>query len=302
MFLLSRAFLLIAFLAASFTRAEAPLFEIGKFSLNPAKQIPQIQPMADHVAGLMTNYGYESGKARIYNNFDSARAALADGSLDMLTLSLYEAAQMIRDGESEPLVIKWKNGLSEYSSLIVVDKDSDIYSLEDLVGKTIAFEDYGSTSAYFVPLMAIQQAGLTVAQMDQFQSAADPNAVNFRYTGAEQNSSVLLFQEKVDAIALSDFDWLKADHVPIEQKEKFRIIWVSDAYPAAIEVINSQIPSDQKVFLRDQLTHMHLDAFGRFLLDEYHESSRFSLVTAEAANQLQGLIKYLEKQPPSNLD
>jgi phosphonate transport system substrate-binding protein len=124
-------------------QADVPVFEIGKFSLDPRIQVPQIQPLADYMASQMEPFGYQSGKARVYSNFDSARQALANGSLDTMTTSLYEEAQMIRGGEPRPNAIKWKNGLSEYSSLIVVEANSVIYDLKDLVGKTIAFEDSG---------------------------------------------------------------------------------------------------------------------------------------------------------------
>ena len=272
--------------------ADTPVFEIGKFSLDPRKQIPQIQPMADFLANQMQPFGYESGRASVFANFDSARQALSEGGLDMMTTSLYEAAQMIVEGEAVPLAVKWKNGLSEYSSLIVVNADSDIYELEDLAGKTIAFEDPGSTSAFFIPYMALQNSNLSLSEIGS-GSGNQENTVSYRFTGAEQNSSVILFQNKVDAIALSDYDWLKNDHVPAAQKENFRIIWISDPYPSAMEIISTGIPTEQRAYLRNALVRLHLSEDGQKVLDEYHETSRFSRLPDEIREQLDSFTNFL---------
>lgn len=295
----ARHFFLAQLVITSFlAHADTPLFEIGKFSLNPSKQIPQIQPMSDYLAGEMAPFGYESGKARVFSNFESARQAMANGSLDTMTTSLYEAAQMIRGGEAAPLAVKWKNGLSEYSSLIIVDAASDIFELQDLAGKTIAFEDYGSTSAFFIPYMALAETGLPLSPLEG--AVLDSDGIHYRFTGAEQNSSVLLFQNKVDAIALSDYDWLKSDHVPIEQRESFRILWVSEPYPAAVEILNSQIPPEQRAYLRNTLTRLHLSHEGEEVLDKYHDSRRFSLLSDEARDQLERFVEFLKtEQLPS---
>ena len=290
-----RHFVVALLLISSFVaQADTPLFEIGKLSLNPSKQIPQIQPMADYLAGEMAPFGYQSGKARVFSNFDSARQAMANGSLDTMTTSLYEAAQMIRGGEAAPLAVKWKNGLSEYSSLLIVDAASDIYELNDLAGKTIAFEDYGSTSAFFIPYMALAETGLRLSPLEGADLA--PDRIHYRFTGAEQNSSVLLFQKKVDAIALSDYDWLKSDHVPIEQRQSFRILWVSEPYPAAVEILNAQIPIEQRAFLRNTLTRLHLSHEGEEVLDKYHDSRRFSPLSDEARNQLEQFVEFLKTE------
>lgn len=51
-------------------------------------------------------------------------------------------------------------GLSRYAAQILVSRDSDIQSLEDLAGKKWAVPSLGSTSAYLYPLVMFQQAGV----------------------------------------------------------------------------------------------------------------------------------------------
>src|SRR5882724_8873373 len=54
-------------------------------------------------------------------------------------------------GAGKTLLRRWKGGQAEYQSLIITKRDGGIKQLSDLRGKTIVFEDPGSTSGYFLP-------------------------------------------------------------------------------------------------------------------------------------------------------
>lgn len=276
------------------TQADTPVFEIGKFSLDPREQIPKVQPIADHLAKMMQSFGYQSGAARVYPSFESAQTALAQGSLDSLTTSPYEAVQMMRKGLATPVAVKWKDGISEYSSLIIVNADSNISRLQDLAGKTIAFEDPGSTSGYFIPYMALRQAGLNMTR-----TGTKPEAINnlrYSFTEAAQNSLALLSQGQVDAIAVSDIDWTGTDQLTSQQKQGFRVIWISDPYPTAIELINAATPAEQRAFLENLLIRLHLSETGQTVLKKYHNTSRFSRLSDRNRAQLQSFINFLETE------
>lgn len=288
-FLMTRAATaFICFALASLSLAGQPVFQVGMFSDNPKKHVPLLLPMAEYLADKMQPFGYTSGKPQIFADFDSARQAFQSGDLDILTCGLYEAAQMISSGDASPLAIKWKYGVPEYSSLIIVNSESEIYELSDLVGKTIGFEDPGSTSAYFLPYQALLKAKLPLKMSDVNNQTS--NAINYRFTDSEQNSSALLLQNKIDAIALSDYDWLKSDHITSGQRSKFRIIWISDLYPRALEVVRADMPSEQIIQLEQELTSMHLHSEAQHALDNYHETVRFSYINENHLEQLQELI------------
>ena len=53
----------------------------------------------------------------------------------------------------EPVVqVRQANGALGYRSYLIVHADSDIFSPEDIGGKTFAFNDPNSTSGYLVPM------------------------------------------------------------------------------------------------------------------------------------------------------
>ncbi|MDX1435544.1 MAG: transporter substrate-binding domain-containing protein, partial [Anaerolineales bacterium] len=56
-------------------------------------------------------------------------------------------------------------GSSVYYAQILVPRDSDIQSIEDLDGLTWAYPDPGSTSGYMVPLVMFEEAGVTPGEV-----------------------------------------------------------------------------------------------------------------------------------------
>jgi phosphonate transport system substrate-binding protein len=74
-----------------------------------------------------------------------------------------------------------RNGLDHYYAQILVARDSDIETLEDLEGKDWGFGDVTSTSGYMVPLVMLNEAGVTVGET--VQTGGHPQSVSALYNG-----------------------------------------------------------------------------------------------------------------------
>lgn len=72
-------------------------------------------------------------------------------------------------------------GWPVYWSQILVPRDSDIQSIEDLDGLTWAVPDLGSTSGYLVPLVQLTDAGVEPAEV--VETGGHPNAALAVYRG-----------------------------------------------------------------------------------------------------------------------
>jgi len=72
-------------------------------------------------------------------------------------------------------------GWSVYWAQILVPRDSDIDSLDDLAGKTWAFPDTGSTSGYMVPALMLEEAGVEPGEM--VEAGGHPQAALAVYRG-----------------------------------------------------------------------------------------------------------------------
>jgi phosphonate transport system substrate-binding protein len=74
-----------------------------------------------------------------------------------------------------------RRGWGVYWTMVVVARDSDIQSLDDLNGLKWAYPDAGSTSGYLVPKVMFDEAG--VAPGETLEAGGHPQAVRAVYTG-----------------------------------------------------------------------------------------------------------------------
>jgi phosphonate transport system substrate-binding protein len=72
-------------------------------------------------------------------------------------------------------------GFSVYWAQVLVPRDSDVETLEDLDGLTWAIPDLGSGSGYLVPLVMLNEAGVTPAET--VETGGHPNAALAVYRG-----------------------------------------------------------------------------------------------------------------------
>jgi phosphonate transport system substrate-binding protein len=72
-------------------------------------------------------------------------------------------------------------GYDVYWAQILVPRDSDIDSIDDLAGLKWGYPDPGSTSGYMVPLVMFQEAGVAIGE--QVQAGGHPQASQALYNG-----------------------------------------------------------------------------------------------------------------------
>jgi len=265
------------------------VFRLAKVTSNPLKQHQRLQPMADLLAEKMQ---LKKGDTLFAKNILAMQEKLESGDVDLFTGSAYEAAALIESGVGEALALKFKEGTSEYKSIIVVHEDSNIETIGQLNGKLIAFEDPDSTSAFRVPFIELKNAGLKLAESRY--KPADHKVVHYRFSGSEQNSSALLYRRTVDAIALSNLDWTRNENVPDFQRNQFKIIHSSPPIPRAIEVIRSSLDKDTKARLQEILLNLHKDKKASRVMRSYHKTTEFSPVSNETLTYLEKLGKYFK--------
>ena len=95
-------------------------------------------------------------------------------------------------------------GWSVYWAQILVPRDSDIDSLDDLEGLTWAFPDTGSTSGYMVPSLMLDEAGVTVGE--KVETGGHPQAALAVYRG-EADFATTFFSPPLTP----NFDWAVGD-------------------------------------------------------------------------------------------
>jgi phosphonate transport system substrate-binding protein len=148
----------------------------------------------------------------------------------------------------EPIVqIRHSNGSLGYRSCLIVHTDSDIFSPEDISGKTFAFNDPNSTSGYLVPMtMFLNEMGINPKQ----------HFSKLTFSGSHEASILAVMNKKVEVAStnLPDVQQLTGEgKVP---RGALRIIWVSKLIPNDPIVVRKDLPDSLRQAIQDALVAM----------------------------------------------
>jgi len=148
----------------------------------------------------------------------------------------------------EPVVqIRHSNGSLGYRSCLIVHADSDIFSPEDIGGKTFAFNDPNSTSGYLVPMtMFLNEMGINPKQ----------HFSKLTFSGSHEASILAVTNKKVEVAStnLPDIQQLTREgKVP---RGALRVIWVSKLIPNDPIVVRKDLPDSLRQAIQDSLVVM----------------------------------------------
>lgn len=140
-----------------------------------------------------------------------------------------------------------QNGSLGYRSCLIVHKDSDIFTPEDLGGKTFAFNDPNSTSGYLVPMtFFLNELGIDVKK----------HFSKLTFSGSHEASIIAVANRKVEAAStnLPDMQQLvREGKVP---RDALRVIWVSKLIPNDPVVVRKDMPASLRSAIQESLTTM----------------------------------------------
>jgi len=255
--------------------------------------------MATYLAAQLEEFGYTRGEVIMSGSSERLKQLMLEGRIDLITETLFTAIELQDEAGAQPLLVKWKKGSRSYSSVIFVRKDSDIYSLEDLVGKLIAFEDPASTSAYFLPAGEILRSGIPLNQLSSARSKRSHDKLNFIFTGEEINTTVLVHKKIVDAGAYSDKNWINEHNAPRSMKEELRVIHKTRQLPRALELVPKSMSENLKNRITHILTNIHKEPSAKQTLEKYQGTTRFEKIDDsfdEVESYARDIIELLSKQ------
>jgi phosphonate transport system substrate-binding protein len=160
----------------------------------------------------------------------------------------YIEASTNNNANVEPIAqVQQANGSLGYRSCLIVHSDSDIFSPEDLAGRTFAFNDPNSTSGYLVPsAFFLMEMGI------------DPKShfSKLTFSGSHEASIIAVANKKVDVAStnLPDLQQLvREGKVP---RAALRVIWVSKLIPNDPVVVRKDLPENLRTAIQESLATM----------------------------------------------
>ena len=185
---------------------------------------------------------------RVGQSYAAVVEAMINGLVDVAFFGPVTYLQAKQAGAAELLAVAELNGESIYYAGIFVRVDSQLESLADLRGKSVALGDVNSTSSFNYPLAMLIEAGL------------DPvhDLSNVYLTGTHANSLQALAAGKSDAACASFTSFEKAVQAGKLDPKLIRPLAKSDPIPYPPLAMHVDLPQSIKQQLRDALNGVHL--------------------------------------------
>jgi phosphonate transport system substrate-binding protein len=260
---------------------------IGKVSEDPKKHYKTLKPIADYAVERMGDLGVRQTKVLFAKDNAMMLSYLHQGKVDWITETPFSAITFTKKGKAEIILRRWKKGVFEYHTVFFTRKNKKIFSLEDLKGKTIAFEDPGSTSAFLIPAATLIQNGLNLVQLATPRESPPADMVGYVFARNEVNAPTWVFRNLVDAGAFSNLDWDDNDRMIESQKADIRIFHRTDSIPRGFELVRQNLDPEIKKRLKHILLNSHLDPDAKEALKAYKKTTRFDELDDEVYNLLE---------------
>lgn len=199
------------------------------------------------------------------SDYNAIIEALRTGKADMAYMGPLAIALGVERAEITPIVMKAEDGDSNkavyHSVLITNAKNTDINSIKDIKGKTMAFVDPDSTSGNLVPsaeiIKAFPQDNLTSEKLHTNDSFF--HAVSF--SGSHQAGLQAVAKGDVDIAPVSDQILASEISKGNVNKDDIKIIHKSAAIPAEAMVVAKSVDEKTRNTLTEFLTTYDNEAY-----------------------------------------
>ena len=271
------------------TANDAHVLVLGRISDDPKAHYEQLKPLLDYVVPRMASVGIREGRILMANDVQQMNSYLRRGRVDWVTETAATGMLLEQRGSARPLLLTERDGVSRYRTVFFARRDSGIRSLADLRGRSIAFQNPFSTSAYYVPAAELIDEGLPLEILLSPMDRPDPGSVGYLFARSELNISTWVHKRLVDAGVMSNLDWHNPQRVPLAFRKDFIAIRETPEYPRAIEMVRSSLDPKVEARLREVLVEAAGDPDAREALLRFFKTTRFLPIDAGAEHSLKHL-------------
>lgn len=201
-----------------------------------------IQRTADRVAEQLTERLGRPVEVVIPASYSASVQAVVSGRAHVAYMSSIPFLLTREEAPFEILLAEERDGKTDYSSIIVVHRDSEFQTLEDLRGKRMMFTSPTSTSGYVMPYSRLVNEGLLEPREDPRRFFGSVN-----FAGGYDRALLAVFNRQADVCAVSDYTLLgdKADiYSTPEMREGLRVLTATEGVPTHLVGIRSDLPRE----------------------------------------------------------
>lgn len=254
---------------------------LGRISDDPAAHYRQLQPLLDYVVPRMADVGIREGRILMARDRKQMESYLRRERVDWVTETAATAMQLQLGAGAEPLLLTERSGVSRYRTVFIARTDSGIVSLDDLKGRSIAFQNPNSTSAYYVPALTLIERGLPMEILLSPRDRPVADSIGYLFARSELNLSTWVHKRLVDAGAMSNLDWRSPQRIPDLYRRDMMVFHETPEYPRALEMVRGDMAPKVKARLREVLIEAASDPDASEAMLRFFKTTRFLPLTDE---------------------
>src|SRR5262245_9637465 len=190
-------------------------------------------------------------------------------------------------GAGKLLLRRWKGGMAEYYAMIFTKRNSETRRLEDLRGKTIAFEDPGSTSGHFLPKFFLSRLGFQLSEKSRIEPNVAAGEVGYIFAYSQDKLVDLVLTKQVAAGAFSNDDYATLGKT---KKSDIRILAETEKLPRHLVSVRKDLDPALINRLERILLSMDQDPEGRLILQRTDGTTKFDALPGGEAAMRQRLL------------
>ena len=262
---------------------------IGTIGEDAVTHIKNFQPIVNYIASKISDEEKQYvGKVKITKTIDSMIIQLHEEKIDLFIDSPITTTLVSEQTDAKPILVRWKGGTENYSSVFFVKNDSKISSIDDFVEKTIVFENKESTSGYLLP-----KSYLVKNEFNLLFSTNSTNMIHHIFAGSDVNVPLWIYQDKADIGVSSNTDFAKINE---NYDNEFIIVAETQSVPRHIVTHRSNLDLDLTDKIKQILIDMDKDPEGLELLKNFKNTSKFTEIPNKDQynDQMKEILSFLK--------
>jgi phosphonate transport system substrate-binding protein len=254
---------------------ERHILVLGRISDDPKIHYEQLKPLLDYVVPRMADVGIREGRILMARDAQQMTSYLRRGQVDWVTETAASAMLLQSRGNVEPMLLTERDGVSRYRTVFFVRRDSGLARLEDLAGRSVAFQNNASTSAYFVPAIELLRRKLSLSLLLSPMDKPSRGNVGYVFARSELNIGAWVHKRLVDVGAMSDLDWNNPARVPPSFRKDLEVIHITESVPRALEMVRADLDPKVQARLREVLIEAAADPKAAQAMRHFFRTTRF---------------------------
>ena len=262
---------------------------IGTIGEDAVTHIKNFQPIANYIASKLNDEEKQYvGKVKITKTIDSMIIQLHEQKIDLFIDSPITTTLVSEQTDAKPILVRWKGGVENYTTVFFVKIGSNISSIDDFVEKTIVFENKESTSGYLLP-----KSYLVQNEFNLLFSTNSTNMIHHVFAGSDVNVPLWVYQDRADIGVSSNIDFVEINK---NYDNEFTIIAETQSVPRHVVTHRSNLDLDLADKIKQILIDMDKDPEGLELLKNFKNTLKFTEIPNKDQynDQMKGIISLLK--------